>query len=108
LTLGVVDGRRFAFIGAERMSSIFVYDVTNPFQVRFVDYAINRNLNAVYSIDDDTVPATVTGDVAQAGDLGPESLVFVEATKSPVAQPLLISANEVSGTVTVYRLQAKY
>lgn len=107
LALGFIGSRTYAFIGAERMSSIYIYDISNPFQPTFVDYSINRNLDAVYNINDDTVPATVTGDVQQAGDLGPESLVFVPAASSPVAQPLLISANEVSGSVTVYSVQEK-
>lgn len=107
LALGSIGNRLYAFIGAERMSSIYVYDITNPFQPVFVDYSINRNLDAVYSINDDKVPATVTGDVQQAGDLGPESLVFINAAQSPVGQPLLVSANEVSGTVTVYSLIEK-
>lgn len=107
LALGTIGNRTYAFIGAERMSSIYIYDITNPFAASFVDYSINRNLDAVYTINDETTPVTVTGDIQQAGDLGPESLVFIQATQSPIAVPLLVSANEVSGSVTVYTVQEK-
>jgi hypothetical protein len=49
----------------------------------------------------------VTGNVAQAGYLGPESLAFVPAANSPTGKPLLLMANEVSGTLTVFELTPK-
>ncbi len=107
LALGQINGRTYAFIGTERMSGIYVYDISNPYAPQFVDYAFNRDLNAIYNINDDKVPAVVTGNVAQAGDLGPESLVFVSSTQSPTGKPLLLMANEVSGTLTVFELQPK-
>ncbi len=107
LALGQINGRTYAFIGTERMSGIYVYDISNPYSPQFVDYAFNRDLNAVYSINDSTTPATLTGNVAQAGDLGPESLTFVPATTSPTGKPLLLMASEVSGTMTVFELTPK-
>ena len=64
-------------------------------------------MNAVYNINDDKVPAVVTGNVAQAGDLGPESLSFIAPANSPTGTPLLLMANEVSGTLTVFELTPK-
>lgn len=107
LALGQINGRTYAFIGTERMSGIYVYDISNPYAPQFVDYSFNRDLNAVYSINDDKVPAVVTGNVAQAGDLGPESLAFIAAANSPTGKPLLLMANEVSGTLTVFELTPK-
>lgn len=107
LALGQINGRTYAFIGTERMSGIYVYDISNPYSPQFVDYAFNRDLNAIYSINDNTTPAVVTGNVAQAGDLGPESLTFVAAGNSPTGKPLLLMANEVSGTLTVFELTPK-
>ncbi len=89
LAVGAVGDRTFAFIGAERMSGIYVYDVTNPFNVEFVDYVINRD--------------TTEGTVPQ-GDLGPEGMTFVSAADSPTANALLVVGNEVSGTVTVWEV----
>ena len=88
-TIGIIDGRIYAFIGLERMSGIFVYDVTEPTAPVFIDYVSNWN------------PAGNTED-GSAGDVSPEGFAFVAAADSPTGGPLLVVANEFSGTVTVY------
>lgn len=92
LTVGVIGNRQYAFIGLERMSGIMVYDVTNPYDVRFVDYVINRDL---------TEGQTAANNI---GDLGPESLIFVPAEQSPNNNALLIVGNETSGTVSIWQV----
>ena len=92
LTVGQVGDRTYAFIGTERMGGIFVYDVTNPYDVQFAEYVINRDLTE----------GLANSDVI--GDLAPESLVFVSAEESPSGVPLLVVGNEVSGTVTVWQI----
>ncbi|GMM67785.1 choice-of-anchor I family protein [Alteromonas sp. MTD1] len=92
LTVGQVGDRTYAFIGTERMGGIFVYDVTNPYDVQFSEYVINRDLTEGLTADN------------VIGDLAPESLVFVSAEDSPSGVPLLIVGNEVSGTVTVWQI----
>lgn len=89
LAVGQVGDRTYAFIGLERMGGIFVYDITNPYDTKFVDYVINRDL-------------TEEGDVM--GDSGPEGMAFVEAASSPTGVPLLVIGNEVSGTVAVWQI----
>ena len=42
-----------------------------------------------------------------AGDLGPEGMVFVKAADNNRGLPLLFVANEVSGTITVYEMGVK-
>ena len=92
LTVGTIGNRTYAFIGLERMGGIMVYDVTNPYDVQFADYVINRDLTEGLSLAD------------IIGDLAPESLVFVSSADSPTGQPLLITGNEVSGTVSVWEI----
>ena len=98
LTIGKVGDRTYAFIGAERVGGIFVYDVTTPAEAKFVTYVNNRDFSVGY--DEDDVAATT-----KAGDLGPEGLAFVPAADSPTDDALLIAGNEVSGTTTVFSVK---
>jgi phosphodiesterase/alkaline phosphatase D-like protein/DNA-binding beta-propeller fold protein YncE len=82
LTLGEVNGRTLAFIGLERAGGgVMVYDITNPVQPAFLQY------------------------IRSDEDIAPEGLTFVTAEDSPSGIPLLMVANEVSGTVAVYTLK---
>lgn len=97
LVIGTINGRKYAFVGLERFSGIFACDITDPRDVKFAGFAINRDFDVAY--DEDNLD-----NVAAAGDLGPEGLEFVSAAKSPNGKALLIAANEVSGTVTIYEV----
>ncbi len=44
-------------------------------------------------------------DIEEAGDLGPQGLVFIAAEDSPSGELLLAVANEISGTTTVHMLR---
>ena len=91
VVVGRVGQRDYAFIGLERIGGIVVYDVSNPFRPRALQYVNNRDFSGI--------PSEGT-----AGDLGPEGLLFVPRAKSPIDHPLLIVGNEVSGTTTIYRI----
>lgn len=91
LAIGELDGRIYAFIGLERIGGIMIYDISDPYAPRFVDYVNNRTFG---------VPA----DSPEAGDLGPEGIIFVPAAQSPIGEPLLIVANEVSGTTSIFQV----
>jgi hypothetical protein len=91
VTVGQAYGTTYGFIGLERIGGVLVYDLTNPANPQFVQYINNRNFTA----------ATNT---PQAGDLAPEGLRFIPANESPNGVPLLVVANEVSGTTTIYEV----
>ncbi len=91
IVIGDVDGKTYAFIALERMGGIMIYDITNPMAPTFVMYELNRDF---------TKPANDP----DAGDLGPEGMVFVKAADNNRNIPLLFVANEVSGTITVYEM----
>jgi DNA-binding beta-propeller fold protein YncE len=91
LCVGEVDGTLYAFIGLERMGGIMIYDISNPASPTFVQYELNRDF-------------TVAANSPNAGDLGPEGMIFVSAADSPNAVAMLIVANEVSGTIAIYNL----
>ncbi|GIG41190.1 choice-of-anchor I family protein [Cellulomonas phragmiteti] len=96
LTIGEVDGRTYAFVGFERVGGVAVYDVTDPRDASFVSYVNNRDFS---------VSVAGGGDLAAAGDLGPESLTFVPAADSPTGRPLVVVGNEVSGTTTLFTVE---
>ena len=98
LTIGAVDGRNYAFIGLERVGGVAVYDITNPATSTFVTYLNNRDFSE--SVEDG-------GDLAAAGDLGPEGLAFVPAAVSPTGKPMLAVGNEVSGTTTLFGIDVR-
>lgn len=89
--IGQAFGSTYAFIGLERVGGVMVYDIGSPENPRFVEYVNNRDF------DGDAEAGT-------AGDLGPEGLTYIRAADSPIRFPLLVVANEVSGTTTIYRV----
>ena len=91
LALGHIDGHTYVFVGLERDNGIVTFDVTDPRSPRCVAY---------------TNPGEYPDHPAKiAGDVGPEGLYFVGAEQSPTHAPLLIVANEVSGSVTIYAVR---
>jgi hypothetical protein len=89
IEIAEINGYTIAFIGLERMGGVMVYDISNPSSPSFISYFINRDFS-------------LAADDANAGDLAPEDLKFIPADKSPNGQALLVSANEVSGTLSIY------
>jgi len=93
LATGVIGDKRYAFIGLERMSGFMVYDISDVAKPQFVSYINNRDLSA-------------DPESGNAGDLGPESIVFIPAAADSDANTALLAVgNEVSGSTTLYRLQ---
>jgi hypothetical protein len=89
VAIGQINGRTYAFIGLERIGGFMVYDVTSPGQAQFVEYTNNRNFAGS--------PTAGT-----AGDLGPEGLIFIPEWDSPNGQALVVVANEISGTTSIF------
>jgi hypothetical protein len=89
------DGRTYAFVGLERIGGVAVFDVTDPYDVQYRGYVNNRDFS---------VPVDIDVDPDAAGDLGPEGVLFIPAADSPTGAPLLVVANEISGTTTIYGL----
>jgi 3-phytase len=83
VTVGVVNGILYAFIGLERSGGgIVVYDMSDPTNPFFEEY--------------------VRSDL----DISPEGLLFIPPEASPQGIPLLVVTNEISGTVTVYQIES--
>jgi hypothetical protein len=89
LVVGKVGGRSIAFIGLERAGGFMVYDVTTPTAPVFNSY-VN--------------PLLAGGQGPGTTDAGPEGLVFVSGCETSDGVPLLLVANEISGTTTMYQV----
>ncbi|MFZ4197895.1 choice-of-anchor I family protein [Paenibacillus sp. NPDC058898] len=88
VTVGKVGKKTLAFVGLERIGGVMTYDVTNPSDPAFLNYINTRDFNG-----------------GIASDSGPEGLDFIPAADSKTGRPLLLVANEVSGTVALLELQ---
>lgn len=97
IALARINGHDYAFIGLERNGGVMVYDISVPTAPRFVEYVNPRDFTADPEVQ-----------LAEAGDLGPEGLVYIPADQAPEGRPLLVVANEVSGTTTVFQIIRSY
>lgn len=97
ITVGVINDSVYAFIGLERMGHTMMYNITNPVAPKYIDYINSRNFGVT--------PNLANVDNGTVGDLGPEVSVYVPNTDSPNNTDLLIAANEIGGTVSVYQIR---
>lgn len=88
VTLAQIGSETFAFISLERVGGVMVYNVTNPNAPVFVDYKNSRSTSAY------------------AGDHGPEGITYIAAENSPTGMPYVLVANEISGTITIFEVDA--
>lgn len=80
VSVAVIGGRTYAFIGVERSHAVMIFDVTDPANVTFTTAA------------------------SRAGDLNPEGMLVIPAADSPTGIPLLLVASEVSYTLSTFEL----
>ena len=98
VTITKIRGEHYAFIGLERIGGFVVYNVSDPENPEFVLYENNRDFSA----------DNVMVEAGMAGDLGPESILVIDKKDSPLkGTALVVVANEVSGSTTIYALNAK-
>lgn len=95
VAVGSIGNRFYAFVGLERQGGIMVYDITSPTSPVFEDY-VNLALDELDAGGPFTAPGTT--------DVSPEGALFIPAADSPNGRPLLLMANELSGTTTVYEV----
>ena len=84
--VAVVDGTTYGFIGLERVGGVVVVVLDDPTDPTIVQYVNNRSFAGS----------------AIGTDSGPEVIDIVPAGDSPTGHLLVVVANEVSGTVSIY------
>ena len=89
IEIAKVGNQYYALIGLERQGGIMIYDITDPYHPVFERYINNRNFD-------------VDAESTDAGDLGPEEIIYISESDSPNGNALIAVANEVSGTTTLY------
>jgi 2',3'-cyclic-nucleotide 2'-phosphodiesterase/3'-nucleotidase/5'-nucleotidase len=89
--IAMINSNYYAFIGLERIGGVAIYDVTNPNAPTFVDYVNNRDFS---------VAATDSA----AMDLGVEDIYYISNSNSPDGKYYIATANEVSGTVSLFEI----
>lgn len=88
VTVAQIGTDTFAFISLERVGGVMVYNITNPNNVTFVDYKNSRSTSAY------------------AGDHGPEGITYITPANSPTGTGYILVANEISGTITIFEVDA--
>ncbi|MEQ9373333.1 MAG: choice-of-anchor I family protein [Coleofasciculus chthonoplastes F3-SA18-01] len=106
VTIAELFGRTIAFIGLERMGGIISYDITDPFNPFFLDYVNNRDFSVEFNLNEEGAPDPTAEQLAAVGDLGLEGLLFIAANESPNGKPLVVTANETSGTLSVFAVES--
>lgn len=81
IAIGDVGGRKYAFVGLERIGGAFVFDVTDPRNPQQLGYSL-----------------------AQGGDISPEGVAYISPQQSPNQRALVLMSHEVSGSLGVYEL----
>ena len=84
IAIGAIGTNTFAFIALERIGGIMVYDITNPAAPFYVTYVNNRNL------------------ISNGPDRGAEGMLFIPQSQSPNGMHLVVAANEVSSSLSIY------
>lgn len=85
-----IAGTPYAFVGLERIGGVMVFDLSNPAAPVFRAYGNSRDYTQ-----------------KAGGDSGPEGLAVVSAAESPTGKPLLLAANESTGTMAVFEIVIK-
>jgi hypothetical protein len=103
VAVGSIGGRQYAFIAPERIGGVYAYDITDPQAPSFQQYINFRD----FSVDPSQVceeNRPLSEECAQAGDLGPEGVLFIPAGDSPIGVPLIAVSHELSTSTTLYRI----
>lgn len=94
ITIGNAFGSTYAFVVLERIGGVMTFDISNPRAPTFADYANHRDFS-------------VAPPNPLSGDRGPEGVIFIEGDDSPNGKPLVVVANEISGTTAIYEVNKR-
>lgn len=83
------NGHTYVFAALERVGGVMIFNVDNPATPVYVGYANNRSASN-----------------PNGPDLGAEGIIVIDAQDSPNGQHLVLLANEVSSTLSIYQMNS--
>ena len=87
--VATIGQKPYALIGLERIGGIMAFDLSRPENPTFAGYFNNRNFAAA-------------ANSRLAADLGIGDILFIPESQSPNGTALVVTANAVSGTITIF------
>ena len=83
------NGHTYVFAALERVGGVMIFNVDNPTTPIYVGYANNRSASN-----------------PNGPDLGAEGIIVIDAQDSPNGQHLVLLANEVSSTLSIFQMNS--
>lgn len=83
-----INGHAYAFISLERIGGLMTYNIDDPTNPYFASYFNNRDF------------------ATNGPDRGAEGIIFIPAADSPNGNDLILLANEISSSLTVYQVNS--
>ncbi|MFN5845537.1 MAG: choice-of-anchor I family protein [Flavobacteriia bacterium] len=87
VTVQQFNGNTYAFVSLERIGGVMIFNINDPSNPIYVGYHNNRSTSL------------------SGPDLGAEGIITIPASDSPNGNDLVILANEISSTLSIYQMQ---
>lgn len=84
----MIDGNAYLFVSLERVGGAMAFNINDPANPVYIGYHNNRDAET------------------NGPDRGAEGMIFIDETISPDGTSLLVLANEVSSTLTIYAVNS--
>ncbi|MCF8416901.1 MAG: T9SS type A sorting domain-containing protein [Crocinitomicaceae bacterium] len=86
VTTATINGDNYLFISLERVGGAMIFNINDPANPVYVGYRNNRSTTA------------------SGPDLGAEGMIYISPEASPNGNSIIILANEVSSTLSIYQV----
>jgi len=83
-----IDGNAFLFVSMERVGGVMVFNINDPANPVYIGYHNNRDA------------------VTNGPDRGAEGMIYIDPIESPSGNGILILANEISSTLTIFEVNS--
>lgn len=88
ITAEYIDGNAFLFVSLERIGGVMVFNINDPANPVYIGYHNNRDA------------------ITNGPDRGAEGMIYIDPIASPSGNGILILANEISSTLTIFEVNS--